>query len=389
MLFLLLTVGGSVLTARQERPKPIPEPPGSAAARKELLPPHRPHADVEARRKEADAALAKMFADYDLKPHGLPAIPDDPPPHEGAMINYPDVIEPPDLLLVEVLEALPGRPISGERLVRRDGTISLGFYGDVHVAGLTLKQAKVKIIQHLRRFLSDEVLGLYEPRFDEEDEKPGDAKPPKVHVPIPNPPEDGKPLELDPGKKPKAELSKLRAVPSGYKVRSVRQRKEVRSYFGRSRPGASIRLLGRVQEPEEKKAEEPQKAVKIPLEAGGQVTITIEVQTGEKKEKEKEEVTEVADDWVPGPLTHPEDSDRVFVEVTAYNSDNYYVAGDLGSPGRLPFTGLETVMDASTTRQDCYPRPNPRTSAWSAPAGAGSRPECTRSIWKRSARKVT
>ena len=45
------------------------------------------------------------------------------------------VLEPPDLVLVEVLEALPGRPISGERLVRPDGKISLGFYGEVYVAG--------------------------------------------------------------------------------------------------------------------------------------------------------------------------------------------------------------------------------------------------------------
>ena len=27
------------------------------------------------------AQIAKMVADYDLKPHPLPAIPDDPPPH--------------------------------------------------------------------------------------------------------------------------------------------------------------------------------------------------------------------------------------------------------------------------------------------------------------------
>jgi polysaccharide biosynthesis/export protein len=69
-------------------------------------------------------------------------------------------VEPPDLLLVEVLEALPGRPISGERLVRPDGTISLGFYGDVHVAGLTLPEVKEKIILHMRKYLIDEVLGL-------------------------------------------------------------------------------------------------------------------------------------------------------------------------------------------------------------------------------------
>src|SRR3954447_14056521 len=79
-----------------------------------------------------------------IKPLPLTPIPDDPPPHEGAMHELPYVIEPPDLLLVEVLEALPGRPISGERLVRPDGSISLGFYGDVHVQGLTIRQAKEK-----------------------------------------------------------------------------------------------------------------------------------------------------------------------------------------------------------------------------------------------------
>ena len=57
------------------------------------------------------------------------------------------VVEPPDLLVVEVLEALPGRPISGERLVRPDGKICLGFYGDVYVAGLTLPEVKEKIIR--------------------------------------------------------------------------------------------------------------------------------------------------------------------------------------------------------------------------------------------------
>jgi polysaccharide export outer membrane protein len=41
-----------------------------------------------------------------------------------------------------------------------------------------------------------------------------------------------------------------------------------------------------------------------------------------------------------------DENDRVFVDVTAYNSKNYYVEGDVGSPGRLPFAGLETVLDA-------------------------------------------
>jgi polysaccharide export outer membrane protein len=97
-----------------------------------------------------------------IKPLPLPPIPDDPPPHEGAMLDLPEIVEPPDLLTIELLEALPGRPISGERLVRPDGTISLGFYGDIHVRGLTVSQVKEKVILHMRKHLIDDVLGLVE-----------------------------------------------------------------------------------------------------------------------------------------------------------------------------------------------------------------------------------
>ncbi len=345
---VLLSSGAAVLTARQEGQKAIVEPPGSPAERKELPPPGLHKTDVLGTRKAAEDALSKIFADYDLKPHGLPAIPDNPPPHEGAMIDYPVIIEPPDLLLIEVLEALPGRPISGERLVRPDGYINLGFYGDVHVAGLTLKQAKVKIIQHLRHFLSDEVLGLYEILPGEEQDNRDNPEPPKVIPQIPEPPNDRDPFKIDQEKRPRAENNKPRTSPTGFKVRSVQQGKALVSYYGRSRPTASVRLVKRVQEQEQKKAEESQQTVSVPLQAGGKVMITVEVQSGEKKEKEKdkEEISEVPDDWVPGPVKHPEDSDRVFLDITAYNSKNYYLEGDLATPGRLPFTGHETVMDA-------------------------------------------
>ena len=36
------------------------------------------------------------------------------------------------------------------------------------------------------------------------------------------------------------------------------------------------------------------------------------------------------------------------VEVVSYNSKVYYVQGDVGSPGRLPITGNETVLDGIT-----------------------------------------
>ena len=152
-----------------------------------------------------------MFAEYDLTPHHLPTIPDNPPPHEGAMINYPVVIEPPDLVLIEVLEALPGRPISGERLVRYDGMVSLGFYGEVHIAGLTLTQAKVKILQHLRRFLNDELLGLYDVEAEEAGERPEDLN---ARPPIDRPqgqPHDKDPFQLDQGEKPKAAAARPHA----------------------------------------------------------------------------------------------------------------------------------------------------------------------------------
>ena len=80
---------------------------------------------------------------------------------QPALVSLGDyVVEPPDILLVEVLEALPGRPISGERLVRPDGKISLGFYGDVYVAGSTVPEVKEKIVRHLQKYLDDDALGL-------------------------------------------------------------------------------------------------------------------------------------------------------------------------------------------------------------------------------------
>ena len=142
------------------------------------------------------------------------------PPLES-MREY--VVEPPDLLMVKVLDALPGRPIWGEILVRPDGKISLGFYGDVYVAGLTLSEIKVKIIRKLQQYLTDETLGLIA-CSDETGEPLSDA--------------NGKPKRID-----------------------------------------------------------------------------------------------------------PKDSDRISVDVTAYNSKNYYVTGEVSVPGKLPITGQERILD--------------------------------------------
>jgi protein involved in polysaccharide export with SLBB domain len=84
----------------------------------------------------------------------------DLPPGANKGGPAPAAVKPGQTLTLEVLEALPGRPLAGERLVRPDGTISLGFYGDLPVAGLDRRQIKLKLIEHMRKYLNDEVLGL-------------------------------------------------------------------------------------------------------------------------------------------------------------------------------------------------------------------------------------
>jgi len=172
-------------------------------------------------------------------------------PREFQKVSMPDyVVEAPDLLLVEVLEALPGRPISGERLVRPDGKISLGFYGDVYVAGLTLPEVKEKIVLHLRKFISDETLGL---------------------------------LEVDP------------------------------------------------------------ETLEVKRDKNGQVV-----------------------------LKDIKDCDRIFVDITGYNSKSYYVLGDVLIPGKLSITGNETVLDALEYAGGLLPTAAPQNIRLVRPAPPGA-----------------
>ncbi|MDB5350394.1 MAG: polymerase sigma factor, sigma-70 family [Planctomycetota bacterium] len=79
----------------------------------------------------------------------------------NARPGKPGTVQIGDTILVEVLEALPGRPVTGERVVRPDGTIGLGFYGDLKVQGLTRREIKTKVVEHMAKFLTDEILGLW------------------------------------------------------------------------------------------------------------------------------------------------------------------------------------------------------------------------------------
>lgn len=87
-------------------------------------------------------------------------------PTELNMITLPPyVIGSPDVLLIDVLteprEALgPGvvlspQPIGGQHLVRPDGTVNLGVYGALSVAGLTTDQAQLAVRRHVYQKLKE------------------------------------------------------------------------------------------------------------------------------------------------------------------------------------------------------------------------------------------
>jgi polysaccharide export outer membrane protein len=82
------------------------------------------------------------------KPMHHPPYPGCPVPKEFAKRSLSAyVIEPPDILLVEGTPAvgLRAQPLTGPHLVRPDGTIGLGIYGSVYVAGMTIDMAKAAV----------------------------------------------------------------------------------------------------------------------------------------------------------------------------------------------------------------------------------------------------
>jgi protein involved in polysaccharide export with SLBB domain len=282
-----------------------------------------------------------------LEPKPPIAIPDDPPPHEGAMFDLPYVAEPPDLLLVEVLEALPGRPISGERLVRPDGTISLGFYGDVHVRGLTEEQIKVKILLRLRDHLNDDYLGLYRCL-----ELGGDWGSPPSEV------EESADPNARGGNRPEMERDlAVKPLPDEAPP-AKRQGKRART---RSRKrDAQKPTTGR---PDPVTAPEAEREPNV-----SDASHTLKERTPPTRMRSLDPPPQGSVAFV---AIHPADSDRVFVDVTAYNSKVYYVLGDVASPARMPYTGNETVLDALNYASGFIATANPKDIRLIRPARGG------------------
>jgi polysaccharide export outer membrane protein len=63
-------------------------------------------------------------------------------------------VEPLEILMVQVTETLPNQPINGPFVISPEGTVNLGFgYGTVRVQGLTVEQIQSSIRQHLSNVL--------------------------------------------------------------------------------------------------------------------------------------------------------------------------------------------------------------------------------------------
>lgn len=87
--------------------------------------------------------------------HGEPIMPMHHVPSELSKIPLPAyVVEPPDVLLIQLLKPAEGQPatiVDGPHLVRPDGTVNLGVLGSLPVAGLTVDQIRTRVIEHLRK----------------------------------------------------------------------------------------------------------------------------------------------------------------------------------------------------------------------------------------------
>src|SRR5262249_46947081 len=64
------------------------------------------------------------------------------------------VVEPPDILLIRASPSATApvqAPLDGQHLVRPDGSINLGVYGDVWVAGMTLEEVRDAVAAQILR----------------------------------------------------------------------------------------------------------------------------------------------------------------------------------------------------------------------------------------------
>ena len=123
------------------------------------------------------SGCAAPHAKHDLTVEQLPPVSPDMPRELSKVVLPTYTIEPPDILTIEAIHAvprspyflrpldvlnvqaagvLPEAPIAGVYPVEPGGIVNLGSpYGGISVAGMTAEQARVAIEEHLRMFVTD------------------------------------------------------------------------------------------------------------------------------------------------------------------------------------------------------------------------------------------
>ncbi len=116
---------------------------------------------------------------------GVPVPPPDSPypnvPREFEKMALPPyVVEPPDILLIQASNRITLRlqPIQRQHLVAPDGTINLGIYGKIRVAGMTLDQVADAVAVRLLEIMPGLLRGL--PDVKEGKEVEGGRIPEKI-----------------------------------------------------------------------------------------------------------------------------------------------------------------------------------------------------------------
>lgn len=86
-----------------------------------------------------------------------PGIIDPTQPKELEMTALPPYrVEPPDELEIGIRPAVLDLPATNNLIVQADGTIDLGFAGDVFVTGLTLAEIEVKVAHHINTLVAEQ-----------------------------------------------------------------------------------------------------------------------------------------------------------------------------------------------------------------------------------------
>jgi len=120
---------------------------------------YREHQHTRQRIDELASIVAKTEQPAPVTPPDIKVPPAGAIPRELDHITLPPyIIESPDQLIIEVtvrdsktktMSRLPVQPITGAFLVRPDGTVGLGYWGSVLIAGLTVQQAADVVQKHL------------------------------------------------------------------------------------------------------------------------------------------------------------------------------------------------------------------------------------------------